>query len=241
MKNNNIGFIDSGLGGLTVLKDVIKIFPNYNYFYFADNLNNPYGEKTKEQLIAITKENMQYFIKNNCHIVVLACGTISSNIYDELCLLYPDILFIKTLPNVEEVLKKNNNILFMGTERTCKSNYIHQLNIKYDNLNVLPCYNLASLIEEDNELKINKYLEEILKPYNNIDTLILGCTHYPLVTYIIKKYINVSTIINPSNEVINVLKKILIKSKIKGNISIYNSCKDQQYMNRCYKILKEKD
>lgn len=241
MKNNNIGFIDSGLGGITVLKDVRKSFPNYNYFYFADNLNNPYGEKTKEQLITITKENMKYFIKNNCKIIILACGTISSNIYDELCFLYPDILFIKTLPDIKALLKKNTKILFMATDRTCKSSYIKDLNNKYNNLNILACHKLATLIEEDNKLEIDKYLNEILSPYKDIDTLVLGCTHYPLVTNNILKYISINKIIKPSNDVIDELKKVLIKEKTTGYINIYNSLKDEEYTNRCYKILKEKD
>ena len=235
---NKIGFIDSGIGGLTVLKSVLRVFPNNSYIYYADNLNNPYGNKTKEELLSITTKIVDYLINKGCNIIVIACGTISSNLYDELSTKYKNITFIKTLPKLDKYIKDNKKILFMATERTCKSNYIKSL--ENNNLIVLPSIKLASLIEEGNRKKINNYLKEILSPYKNdkFDIVMLGCTHYPLVKDIILKYINTKDVSDASGEVILELNKI-IDNKEKQEIIIYNSKEDKDYNKRCFNIIKE--
>lgn len=241
MKINKIGFIDSGLGGLTVLKNVKKKYPHEKYLYYADNLNNPYGLKTKEELLNITKRNIDYLINNNCNIIVLACGTISSNIYTELCYLYPDIKFIKALTNIESKLINNKQVLFMATRRTCESNYLQTLANNNTNLNVLSCDDLATLIELGDEQKLDDYLKKLLIPYQNIqyDTIILGCTHYPLVYNKIKKYLTFKHLVTPSIDVIKELSLILNQTKDNGSIDIYNSKQDENYTKRCYQILKD--
>ena len=235
---NKIGFIDSGLGGLTVLKEVLKVYPNNSYIYYADNLNNPYGNKTKEELLSIVINIVNFLIKEGCNTIVIACGTISSNLYYELCNNYKNIKFIKTLPRLDEYIKQNKKILFMATERTCKSDYIKSL--ENNNLKVLPCLELAYLIEEGNNKKIDDYLKELLLPYknNSFDILMLGCTHYPLVKDNILKYINVKEVMDASSDVIINLKDI-VDNKEKSEIIIYNSNEDEDYNERCLNIIKE--
>lgn len=235
---NKIGFIDSGLGGLTVLKSVLKVYPNNSYIYYADNLNNPYGSKTKEELFIIVTNIVNFLINEGCNIIVIACGTISSNLYDELCNKYKNIKFIKTLPRLDKYIKENKKILFMATKRTCNSDYIKSL--ENNNLTVLPCLELASLIEEGNNEKIDNYLRKLLSIYTDeeFDILMLGCTHYPLVKDNILKYINAKEVMDASSDVIINLKDI-VDNKEKSEIIIYNSKEDEDYNERCFNIIKE--
>ena len=234
---NKIGVLDSGVGGLTVLKKVIEKYPYHEYLYLADNKNNPYGNKTKEELLEITKKNIDYLKRKNCNPIILACGTISSNIYDELTTIYPEIKFIKALNNLDNLGSKTT-YLFMATKRTVLSDYIK--NKQEKNFYALACDNLAYLIE--NNLDTKDYLESLLEKYKNkkIDTLILGCTHYPLKEQEIKSIINPKNIITPADEVINDLSKILINNENKKlKVKIINTKKSISYNKRCYEIIKD--
>ena len=88
-----IGIFDSGIGGVTVLKEIIKVLPNENYIYYSDTKNNPYGDKTNEEIIKICDEITQYFIKRNCKVIVIACNTASAKASMYLREKYKDIEF----------------------------------------------------------------------------------------------------------------------------------------------------
>lgn len=201
---NKIGVFDSGVGGLTVLKELLKILPNENYIYIGDNKNSPYGDKTKEELFSYATRIIDYFISKDVTIVVLACNTISSTILEDLKIKYKKITFFDVITNtVKKVVEnKPKKLLIMATSATIDSN-IYLKNITKENSNII-IINLKSpllvpLIEEKSP-KIEEILNKYIKKYQDIDTILLGCTHYKIIEKVIKKYSN-SKIIDSSTPV----------------------------------------
>lgn len=186
MNNNKIGMFDSGIGGLTVLKELRKLLPNENYIYYADSKNNPYGEKSDEELMSIVTGIVDFLISKEVKIIVIACNTATTRCINRLRKMYPNMIFVGTEPAIKVACDKNyKNTLVMATPGTIKSERTHELvklNKKRDQkITLLPCKGLADAIESGNKDNINKVLHKLLDKYVNedIDSIVLGCTHYP--------------------------------------------------------------
>lgn len=176
-----IGVLDSGIGGLTVLKKLIDNCPNHEYIYFGDTLNMPYGEKTREELVECGNKIISFLEKEDVDIIVIACGTLSNNID----YLKSNKKLISLIPLLKNKLDSYQEVTIMATPLSIKTNvyqkYIHT------KLNLIPCYGLADAIEHSDIIK----QEELVKKYTqNIKSkvLLLGCTHYPIIKNDIKKY-----------------------------------------------------
>ena len=171
MKDRYIGVFDSGIGGVTVLSEIIKLLPYENYIYYSDSLNNPYGNIDDDKLFEITCNIMDYFVSKNCKAVVIACNTASSKCSFKLREKYKDIIIVCIEPAYKMVhdYAYTNNCLVMATPGTINSEKFKNLYNKYDNgkTTILPCKYLANMIEEDNE-NLDNYLNEILSPYKNL-------------------------------------------------------------------------
>ena len=180
-----IGILDSGIGGVTVLREIFKQGINAKFIYYSDSKNNPYGDKSSDEVYSIVKTIVDYLLDKGCVAIVLACNTASAICVKRLREEYPDILFIAIEPAYKMVHDYNPNgkTLVMATEGTINSEKFLTLFNKYDNKNtiLLPCKGLAELIEEGNDVKINQYLDDNLSKYKDIDNVVLGCTHYPLI------------------------------------------------------------
>ena len=180
-----IGVLDSGIGGVTVLREILKQGINAKFVYYSDSKNNPYGDKSSDEVYSIVKWVVDYLLDKGCVAIVLACNTASAICVKRLREEYPDILFIAIEPAYKMVHDYNpkGKTLVMATEGTIKSEKFLTLFNKYDNKNtiLLPCKGLAELIEEGNDVKINQYLDDNLSKYKDIDNVVLGCTHYPLI------------------------------------------------------------
>jgi len=190
-----IGVFDSGIGGLTVLDEIVKLLPNYNYIYYGDSKNNPYGEKTDEELLNITSNIVEQFKKRGCKIIVIACNTATTRCMKKLKEKYQDLIFIGTVPAIKVACDNNfKNTLVMATPATIESERTNELvkdNIRTDQkIYLVPCFGLANAIERKDKKEIKTLLKEIFKDYKdkNIDSIDLGCTHYPLLSDIINKY-----------------------------------------------------
>ena len=164
-----IGIFDSGIGGVTVLKEIIKVLPNENYIYYSDTKNNPYGDKTNEEVIKICDEITKYFIKRDCKVIVIACNTASAKASKYLREKYKDIEFIAIEPAYKMVhdYAYNEPTLVMATKGTIESEKFNILYNKYNNhkTKLLSCVGLADIIEEGNEEKIKKYLKDHLSRF----------------------------------------------------------------------------
>lgn len=218
--NLPIGVFDSGIGGLTVVDELIKILPNEGIVYFGDTARVPYGNKSQETIKKFASQIVNFLIKKNVKLIVVACNTVSSNALDWLNEKYkiPIIGVIK--PGVKKAYKstKNKNIGIIGTKATIESRaYVYEIKKIDPTIKVYSksCPLLVPLIEErsDSELRklaIENYLKELKQ--KNVDTLILGCTHYPIIKKEIQDVMgnNVNIIDSAStvaNEVKNILKK----------------------------------
>ena len=186
-----IGVLDSGIGGVTVLREILKQGINAKFIYYSDSKNNPYGDKSEDEIYSIVKTIIDYLLDKGCVVIVLACNTASAICVKRLREAYPDTLFIAIEPAYKMVHDYNPNgkTLVMATEGTINSEKFLTLFNKYDNKNttLLPCKGLAELIEEGNEVKIDRYLDDNLSKYKDIDNVVLGCTHYPLIKKNIRK------------------------------------------------------
>lgn len=164
-----IGIFDSGIGGVTVLREIIKVLPNENYIYYSDSKNNPYGDKTNEKVIKICDEITQYFIKRNCKVIVIACNTASAKASKYLREKYKNIEFIAIEPAYKMVhdFAYNEPTLVMATKGTIESEKFDILYNKYNNhkTKLLSCIGLADIIEEGDKKQIKNYLEDHLSGY----------------------------------------------------------------------------
>lgn len=182
-----IGILDSGIGGVTVLREILKRGLNANFIYYSDSKHNPYGDKSDDEVYSIVKWVVDYLLDKGCVAIVLACNTASAICVKRLREEYPDTLFIAIEPAYKMVHDYNpkGKTLVMATEGTINSEKFLTLFNKYDNHKtiLLPCKGLAELIEEGNDVKINQYLDDNLSKYKDIDidNVVLGCTHYPLI------------------------------------------------------------
>ena len=186
-----IGIIDSGIGGVSVLREILKQGINAEFMYYSDSKNNPYGDKSDVEVYNIVKDIVNFLLEKGCVAIVIACNTASAMCVKRLREEYPDTLFIAIEPAYKMVHDYNpkGKTLVMATKGTLASEKFLALFNKYDNNRtiLLPCSGLAELIEEGNEVKIDRYLDDNLSRYKDIDNVVLGCTHYPLIKDNIRK------------------------------------------------------
>ena len=233
-KNNNeeknnlpIAFFDSGVGGLTVYKEVKKLLPNENYLYFGDTLNMPYGEKSQEELIEIARKIFNFFKEQNVKAVVMACNTTSAMTYD---ILKNDYDF-KIYPIIQSVAKVMSslpikNLGVFATPATINSHaYSREINKLNPTINIaeVACPTWVRIVEE-NRLnqpqsieQIKEKAQEMLK--NNPEKIILGCTHYPYLTENLSKFFNKEILIDPSKAFAQFIKNDLELCGLLNNIN----------------------
>lgn len=193
MDTRPIGMFDSGVGGLTVLKEVAKRCPNEDIIYLGDTKRFPYGSKSKETIIELTKKGIEFLISKNVKAVVIACGTATSQALEEVQKCY-DIPIIGIINSAVRYIKEKQykNIGVIATTGTIRSkgwqNKINEI-IPDAIISYKACPLLAPMAEEgwtNNEIA-RLTIKEYLKGLENIQCLILGCTHYPLFKEIIRE------------------------------------------------------
>ena len=249
-KNEAIGIFDSGIGGVTVLKEILKILPNENYIYYSDSKNNPYGDKTDEVINQLCENIVKLFIKENCKAIVIACNTASAKSVQYLREKYKYIPFIAIEPAYKMVYDYayDKPTLVMATKGTIESEKFNLLYHKYDNHKtiLLPCVGLADIIEEGNKEKIRKYLEENLHQYRGkVKNVVLGCTHYPLIKSEIEEVLGEVTFFNGAPYLAKHLKEILEEKdlinekRIQTKIKFIDTSNNEQKKERFFKIINE--
>ena len=196
MPEKPIGIFDSGVGGLTVLKAIKEILPNENLIYFGDTARVPYGNRSPSTIIKYSVENTRLLQKFNIKMLVVACNTSSSHALEILRreFPFPVVGVVKPGAKVAVESSKNKRIGVIGTEATIKSGAYRKAILSLDPFATVfekACPLFVPLIEEGwlsgevTELVVEKYLSDLLN--KDIDTLVLGCTHYPLIKDTIRK------------------------------------------------------
>lgn len=201
-----IGVFDSGIGGLTVLKEIIKELPQYDYVYLGDNARAPYGSRSFDTVYRYTRECVQKLFGMNCRLVILACNTASAkalkNIQQlDLPGLSPKRNVLGIIIPTSEVIgdyTKTRHVGILGTAGTVQSNsYKIEINKNFPDIKVFQqaCPMWVPLVENGEvdspatDILIKQYLDELFKQSKRIDAIILGCTHYPVLLNKIKKQV----------------------------------------------------
>lgn len=254
-----IGIFDSGFGGITILRELLKLMPNENYIYLGDNKNIPYGDKSKKEIAKLSSKMADFLIRKNCKILVIGCNTISASAYEILKEKY-NVPIIEVISNAcKNAISDSNNISIMATKFTVKSKiYIKKIKEYNKDIKItqISCAYLCPMIENGWQNYKNRF--EILKNYikkidSDSDSLILACTHYPLIIKDIKKVLkedknNIKNIIEPSRKTALSVKKYLKKNnilnnndKIKNRLIICTTSEDKNKAKNLLKIFLNKE
>jgi glutamate racemase len=210
---NMIGIFDSGYGGLTILRALTERLPQYSYIYYGDNANAPYGDRSREEILQLTWEGVEWLFTHGAHLVILGCNTASALALRDiqqhilpkthpekrvLGIVVPTIEQITGLPwnddaNTPRSLD-SSAVGVLGTNATVRSNvYVHEIHARAPHITVFQqaCPKLAEAIEQDAaENIITEYargcVDSLLQTAGHMDAVLLGCTHYELIAPIIQ-------------------------------------------------------
>lgn len=224
MNNNPIGIFDSGVGGLSVWKEIEQLLPNESIIYYADSANCPYGSKSNEEIIELSKKIVDFFISKNVKLIVLACNTATASAIDYLRANY-DIPFVGMEPAVKPAASnsKNGVIGVLATEGTFNGRLFNETTEKWASgvkVEIQIGKGFVELVENGDLYSSNalEVIRQSLKPLmdKGIDQLVLACTHYPFLIEGIKSILNNSEleIINPAPAVAKQVQALLIKEGI---------------------------
>lgn len=258
VEHRPIGFFDSGVGGISVLREAVKLLPGEDYIYFGDSNNAPYGVKNVREVKELTFKAVDFLISKNVKAVVIACNTATSASIISLRKRYSNIMPIIGIepalkPAVE--LKRKGQIIIMATPMTLSESKFSNLMKDYENeakMYPMPCPGLVELIEKgilEGE-KIERYLENKIEPLKEqgVAAVVLGCTHYPFIKNTLSKLLNNEVpIIDGSTGTVKQLKRqlmrynILSEKKEVGSIDIYNSLNNNEIIKLSYELLKYKE
>jgi len=247
-----IGFLDSGIGGLTVLREAIKVLPEENFIYYADTLHAPYGIKSKEEVKKHVFNAVEFLAGKKIKMLVVACNTATSIAINEIRAAYP-FPVVGMEPAVKPAVEKNGTtkkrVLVVATPLTLKEEKFQNLVQRVDSMHLVDTLPMPELVEFAekfifHEDTIIKYIKEKFSKINfdNVGTLVLGCTHFPLFRECFKKVIPSHVDIIDGGEgtvrrMVNILKtntfednqnkieKLTFITKKGGNISFYVSGK----------------
>ncbi len=254
MDNRPIGFFDSGLGGLTCIPHILRKLPEEDIIFFGDTARTPYGSKTKATIKAFSLQVADFLLKNHVKMIVVACNTVSATCLSELREAFPNVPIIGVISPTAQVVKKtckpSEHIGIIGTKATITSNdYENKINEESPGLELysLACPAFVPLIEEGlvdhriMDMTIRYYLDDFIEE-NSIDTLVLGCTHYHLLSDNLKRLYPDIKVINASEEVAVAVKMELEKRDMLAEDNVhqntfYASDLSENYVNMIQNIL----
>lgn len=243
-QNCPIGVFDSGVGGISVLRELVALMPNENYIFFGDSKNAPYGTKTLKQVQQLTCADAEYLLSMGVKALVVACNTATSAAIKILRQQYPDMPVIGIEPALKPaVLSKDHpRVLVMATPMTLREEKFHQLMLQFETraeILPLPCPGLVEFVEQG-ELEsgeLEDFLKELFADYQTdpVDCVVLGCTHYPFVKGMIQKVLGEHVLIfdggaGTARETHRRLAEagLLNPSGKKGNVTFFSSLESEE-------------
>ena len=254
-RESPIAVMDSGVGGISVLSELVKLMPNENFIYYGDSANAPYGTKNKSVVLDITRRNLEALMEGGSKAAVIACNTATSAAAGQLRAEYPDFTIVGIEPAIKpaSILFSNPRVLVMATPLTLHEEKFQNLcrrYAEYEEIIPLPCPGLVELIEEgklDCE-ETEDYLHELFAPYleEKIDAVVLGCTHYPHIKTAIARCLPLRTTIldggeGTARETFRRVKEagLLNPSLTEGEIQIINSSDDERLIDLSWELLEK--
>lgn len=228
MDNRPICFFDSGIGGATILREVVKLLPNEGYIYYADSINNPYGEKSKKELFTIVDNVVSKLLEYDPKAIVCACNTATAMVLGDIRKKYPSVIFVGTEPAVKVVYDnyKDKKAIVLTTKGTGESEKFLELFHKYEteNCKLVPASELANLIENDKDC--SSYLSNLLKDYIGTEVVVLGCTHFPLVKNEIRNVLGDVLFVDGAIGIANRINSLIDKNNGSGYVKIISTLND---------------
>lgn len=221
MRDRPIGIFDSGVGGLTIYKEIHKLLPHENIIYLADSKNAPYGEKSKQEIIDISVKNTEFLLSKGCKIIVVACNTASTNAVQYLRNHY-EVPFIRVQPAIKPAaLNSRSKVVgILATKGTLKSDLLFETSQRFaQGVEVVEQVGegLVSLIEDgqmhstEMDILLKSHISPMLK--KKIDYLVLGCTHYPFLTPQIESLVGDEVKVLDSGEAIARQTKVILEQE----------------------------
>ena len=244
MDKRPIGIFDSGVGGITVLKEIKETLPKENIIYLGDTKNFPYGNKSKEDIIKFSIDNVQKLLEQNVKTIVIACGTATSQAIEVLKEKFDIPIIVIIEPTVKYIKnQKFDKVGVIATDGTIKNGaWERKLKDQIPNIHVVnkACPMLATIAEEGKakSRKGRSVIKEYMKPFKEqkINKIILGCTHFPIYEQIIKEELEYDVeLINTGKFISLELEQILKKNNLendnfnKGNIIIDLTKQEEQF------------
>ncbi len=223
MNNSPIGIFDSGIGGLTVTKEIVKLLPKESIIYLGDTARVPYGTRSKEVITQFAKELTKFLLKRNVKCLVVACNTISAVALREIERISPVPVIGVVKPAVKKAVEvtRNKKLGVIGTKSTVSSKaYENEIKMLDKGIEVfsVSCPLFVPLAEEGlngeaTKLIAEDYLDQIVQ--SHVDTLVLGCTHYPLLIETISETVGEGvTLVDSAQPTAEELRNILDKEKL---------------------------
>ena len=242
--NRPIGIFDSGIGGTSIWSAIHQLLPEEKTIYLADSKNAPYGQKSKSEIIALCIKNTDFLLKMDCKLIVVACNTATTNAIQELRAKY-DLPFIGIEPAIKPAAtnSKTQTIGILATQGTLNSELFHKTAEMYQDIKIIEQvgHGIVQLIENGNinspEMKhlLNSYLKPMIE--ENIDYLVLGCSHYPYLIPQIKRMLPSHIQIIDSGEAVAKQVKNVLKEKV--GFSTIEKSEPVFYTNSNPKVLSE--
>ena len=235
-KDSPIGIFDSGAGGVSVLLTAVRLLPCESYVYFGDSANAPYGTKTKEEVLALSRAVVERLIAMDVKAIVIACNTATADAANELRRLYPlPIIGMEPALKPAASIRREGQVLVLATPGTLGSEKYARLYEKYGTHAVsLPCPGLMEFVErgEMDSSALHAYLDRLFSPFqaDKVDAVVLGCTHYVFLRRAVAAHFSPSTTIIDGNEgTVRQLESVLKRRSLsaegdgKGTVALLSS------------------
>ena len=250
-KNEYIAVFDSGVGGISVLKELVRLMPDEHYLYFGDSRNAPYGNRTTEQVRMLTMDAAQLLLERGTKALVVACNTATAAAINELRQAHPETIIIGIEPALKLAADRypNGRVGIMATQVTLREEKLHHQLERFPDMQVhlIPAPGLVELIEQGKAgaPETAALLESILAPYiGQLDALVLGCTHYPFVKKAISQILGDSTALldggaGTARQTRRCLEQAGLLREGAGSITFENSSHDASVLTLCANLLRE--
>lgn len=244
-----IGVIDSGVGGVSVLRQLVAILPEEKYIYFADCANSPYGTKTHEEIFNLVNSAVDMLIKRGIKALVVACNTATSVCIDDLRTKYPDMPIVGIEPALKPAVNAmpNPKVVVMATPLTLKEKKFAALCAHYSkeaNIVSLPCPKLVEFVESGitDSLELEEYLKDKFLSADafDADCVVLGCTHFPFAGKTVEKLVPNAKLFDGGEGTARRLKDLLEKNNLLGNksgVTFENSLNSDREKELCERLL----
>ena len=250
MRNLPIGVFDSGVGGISVLKELVKIMPNENFIYFGDSYNAPYGTKSLDEIKSLTVKNANFLVEKGVKAIVIACNTATSAGAKKVReMLDIPVIGIEPALKPAALMSENPKIAVMATPLTLKLEKFANLMEKFDEnavIYTIECPEIVGFVEKGilDGVEIENCIRKYFEPLKDIklDGVVLGCTHYPFVKEVIQKVVGDNVKLfdggkGTAKELLRQLKEknLLSDRKEKGNVEFLNSSGNTEIEEKLFK------